>query len=63
MEKKDLDIQESRVYICKKFQGEEDFISKEFDKICSHEKLSDEEVIYFLVSFLTVYVFSLAFWQ
>ena len=31
-------------------------------KTCS-EFLSDEEVIYFLVTFFTVYGFSLAFWH
>ena len=31
-------------------------------KTCS-EILSDEEVIYFLVTFFTVYGFSLAFWH
>ena len=60
---KTFDIQEFRVYICKKHEGEEDFINKKHNEICSHEKLSAEEVIYFLVSFSTVYVFSLAFYQ
>ena len=31
------------------------------EEICSQEKLSAEEGIYFLVSFFTVYVLSLAF--
>ena len=31
------------------------------EEICSQEKLSVEEVIYFLVSFFRVYVFVLAF--
>ena len=30
----------------------EDFINNRTDEICSQEKLSAEEVIYFLVSFL-----------
>ena len=34
-----------RVYICKKHEGDEDFINKRLDEICSHEKLSAEEVI------------------
>ena len=56
MEKKDF-----KVHLCKKYEGEEDFINKKLDEICSHEKLFSEEVIYFLFSFFTVYVFSLGF--
>ena len=37
--------------ICEKYEGAEDFINKKLDEICSQEKLSAEEVIYFLVSF------------
>ena len=55
--RRSLDIQELRVYICKKCEGEEDFINKKLDKTYSYEKLSAEEVIYFLFSFFTVYVF------
>ena len=44
-----------------KYEGEEDFINKKLDEIYSYEKLSAEEVIYFIFSFFTVYVFSLAF--
>ena len=38
--------------ICEKHERTEDFINKNFDETCSYEKLSAEEVIYFLVSFL-----------
>ena len=48
-----LDIQELRVYICQKYEGEEDFTNKKLDKICSREKLSAEDVIYFLIFSLT----------
>ena len=56
-----LNIQELRVHTCKIYEGQEDFINKKRDKICSHGKLSAKEVICFLVSFFTVYVFSLDF--
>ena len=45
----------------KRFDGAEDFINDRIEEICSHEKLSAEKVIYFLVSFFAVYVFSLVF--
>ena len=38
--------------ICQKYKEAEDFINKKLDEISSHEKLSVEEVMYFLVSFL-----------
>ena len=38
--------------LSEKHDGAKDFINKRIDKICSLEKLSAEEVIYFLVSFL-----------
>ena len=34
-----------------KHNGAEEFINDRIEEICSHEKLSAEEVIYFLVSF------------
>ena len=37
---------------CEEHKGAEDFIKKEPDEFCSHEKLSAQEIIYFLVSFL-----------
>ena len=37
---------------CEEHKGAEDFIKKELDEFCSHEKLSAQEIIYFLVSFL-----------
>ena len=43
--------------VCKKYDGAEDFINSRTEEICSQEKLSAEEVIYFLCflgSFLTV---------
>ena len=40
--------------ICKKYEGEEEFINKKLDDVCSYEKLSAKAVIYFLVSFLAV---------
>ena len=46
--------------VCKKFEGAEDFINRNIDEICSQEKLSVEEVIYFLcflVGFLAVKYF------
>ena len=56
-----LDIKEFRVYICKKYEREEDFSNKKFDEVYCYEKLSAEEVTYFLFSFFKVSVFSLAF--
>ena len=41
-----LDIQEFRVYIWKKDEGEEDFINQKLDEIHSYEKLSAEELIF-----------------
>ena len=38
--------------ICQKYKEAEDLINKKLDEISSHEKLSVEEVMYFLVSFL-----------
>ena len=38
--------------ISEKYEGSQDFINNRIDEICSHEKFSAEEVIYFLVSFL-----------
>ena len=38
--------------ICEKHERAEDFINKNLDETCSYEKLSAEEVIYFIVSFL-----------
>ena len=55
-----LDILAFRVYICKNYEGQDNFINKKLDEIYSYENLSAEKVIYFLVSFFTVYVFSLA---
>ena len=43
--------------VSKKYDGSEDFINSRIEETCSQEKLSAEEVIYFLcflVSFLTV---------
>ena len=56
-----LYIQEFRVYKCKKYEEEKDFIKKKLNEIYSYEKVFAEEVIYSLSSFFTVYVFSLAF--
>ena len=56
-----MEKEECKVYICKKYEGEEDFMNIKLYEICSHEKLFAKEVIYFFVSFFTVYVFSLAF--
>ena len=50
--KKSLDIQEFEVYMCQKYEGNEEFINKKLDESYSYEKLSLTEVIYFLVSFL-----------
>ena len=38
--------------ISEKYEGSQDFINNRIDEICSQEKFSAEEVIYFLVSFL-----------
>ena len=54
LRRRSLFIQEFRVYICKTYEGGEDFINKKLDEICSHENLSAEEVIFFLISFLAV---------
>ena len=43
--------------VSEKYDGAEDFINSRIEEICSQEKLSVEEVIYFLyflVSFLAV---------
>ena len=45
-------MQEFEVYMCKKYEGKEEFINKKLDESYSYEKLSLTEVIYFLVSFL-----------
>ena len=37
-----------------KNEGAKDFSNKKSAEICSHEKLSTEEIIYFLVGFLQV---------
>ena len=34
--------------VCKKYDGAEGFINSRIEEICSQEKLSAEEVIYFL---------------
>ena len=47
--------------VSEKYDGAEDFINLRIEEICSHEKLSAKEVIYFLcflVSFLAVNSFS-----
>ena len=33
--------------ICEKHDGAQDFINEKIEEICSHEKLSAEEAIYF----------------
>ena len=38
--------------ISEKYHGAEDFINKRIEEVCSQEKLSAEEVTYFLVTFL-----------
>ena len=38
--------------ISEKYNGAEDFINKRIEEVCSQEKLSAEEVTYFLVTFL-----------
>ena len=40
--------------ICDKYEGAEDLINKTLDEVCSHKTLSTEEVIYFLVSILSL---------
>ena len=52
-------MQDFRVYIWQKYEDKEDFITEKLDKIYSFERLSAKEVIYFLFSFCTEYVFSL----
>ena len=47
--------------VLKKFKGGEPFINNRIGEICSQEKLSAEEVIYFLASFLRVCASLLAF--
>ena len=37
--------------ICEKYDGEEDFLNDRIEEICSHEKLSTEEIVYFLLGF------------
>ena len=54
-------MQDFRVYIWQKYEDKEDFINEKLDKTYSFERLSADEVIYFLFSFFTVYVFSLVF--
>ena len=39
--------------VSEKFEGVEDFINRRIDKICSQEKLSTEDVIYFLCFLLS----------
>ena len=56
--RRSVDMQELRVYICKKYEGEEDFINQTLDDICSHENISAVEAIHFLFSIFTVYIFS-----
>ena len=40
--------------ICEKYNGEEEFNNDRIEEICSHEKLSVEEVIYFLLAFFKI---------
>ena len=40
--------------ICEKYDGEEEFNNDRIEEICSHEKLSVEEVIYFLLAFFKI---------
>ena len=49
--------------MCQKYDGAEDAINDRIEKICPHEKVSAEEVIYFLVSYFTVYVHLSAFFS
>ena len=37
--------------IAKEYDGAEDFINNSIEEICSQEKLSAEEIIYFLLAF------------
>ena len=39
-------MQQFRVYICQKYQAEKYIIHKKRDEICSHERLSDTDVIH-----------------
>ena len=50
--KRSLDIQKFEVYMCKNYEGKEEFINKKLYESYSYETLSLTEVIYFLVSFL-----------
>ena len=48
--------------VSEKYDGAEDFINSRIEEICSQEKLSAEEVIYFLyfvVSFFSIKIVSL----
>lgn len=47
--------------VAKKYDGAEDFTNNIIDEIYSQEKLSAEEVIYFLVGFFSIYVSLFAF--
>ena len=47
--------------IWEKYDRAEELINDRIHEICSHEALSSEEVIYFLVNYFTVYLFLLAF--
>ena len=49
--------------MCQKYDGAEDVINDRIEKICPHEKVSAEEVIYFLVSYFRVYVHLSAFFS
>ena len=49
--------------IFEKCDGAEDFISDRIEEICSHEKLTVEGVIFFLLVFFRAYVFLLAFFS
>ena len=43
--------------VSEKYDGDEDFVNRKIEEICSQEKLSAEEVIYFLcftVTFVAV---------
>lgn len=48
--------------VAEKYYGPEDFINNRFGEICSQKILSDEEVIYFLVNFLSEVYVSLLAW-
>ena len=57
---KDKNIQKSTQDVSEKYEGAEEFINSRIEEICFQEKLSVEEVIYFLsflVSFLAVKCF------